>query len=81
MPEKKFFPDGNIKSVKKQNEDIEFDKFEGSTASSMDCTGLIPTPPMTESELESYKELYDFEPPDLSKRDGAHDLKEPHSGK
>ena len=34
MPEKKFFPDGNIKSVKKQNEDIEFDKFEGSTAAS-----------------------------------------------
>lgn len=28
--------------------------------STMDCTGLIPTPPRTEAEQESYEELYPY---------------------
>ena len=28
--------------------------------SSMDCTGLIPAPVQTDSELEAYQELYPF---------------------
>lgn len=29
-------------------------------SSSMDCTGLIPAPVQTDSELEAYQELYPF---------------------
>ncbi|MCI9415385.1 MAG: hypothetical protein HFJ79_09470 [Clostridiales bacterium] len=29
-------------------------------ASSMECTGLIPAAPATESEVESYSEIYDI---------------------
>lgn len=35
-------------------------------ASSGDCTGLIPTPPQNDAELESYEELYPFLPPEES---------------
>ena len=30
-------------------------------SSSMDCTGLIPAAPVSEDELQSYRELYDFQ--------------------
>lgn len=30
------------------------------TCSSMDCTGLIPSLPTSEAELESYEELYPY---------------------
>lgn len=33
-------------------------------ASSMDCTGLIQTPPENDEALESYRDIYDFGPPD-----------------
>ena len=32
-------------------------------ASSQDCTGLIPSAPLTDAELDSYEELYPFLPP------------------
>lgn len=32
-------------------------------ASSMECTGLIPTPPVSESEAESYTDLYNIPQP------------------
>ena len=32
-------------------------------ASSQDCTGLIPSAPLSEAELDSYEELYPFLPP------------------
>ena len=28
--------------------------------STMDCTGLIPSPPQSEAELDSYEDLYPF---------------------
>ena len=31
-------------------------------SSAMDCTGLIPSLPEDEAEMESYKEMYRFEP-------------------
>ncbi len=34
-----------------------------SAASSQDCTGLIPSAPLTDAELDSYEELYPFLPP------------------
>lgn len=31
-----------------------------SVASATECTGLIPTPPVTEPEVNSYSEIYDI---------------------
>ncbi|MDO4564512.1 MAG: hypothetical protein Q4C04_02715 [Clostridia bacterium] len=33
------------------------------TASGMECTGLMPTPPQDEAEYESYRNLYSMETP------------------
>lgn len=32
-------------------------------ASAMDCTGLIPSLPQSEEELESYNDVYQYRPP------------------
>lgn len=31
-----------------------------------ECTGLISHAPLTEEEYESFRDIYDFSPPDLS---------------
>lgn len=48
----------------RQNQEI-IDSYDylASAASSQDCTGLIPSAPLTDAELDSYKELYPFLPP------------------
>lgn len=33
------------------------------TASATECTGLMPTPPQNDAELEAYQELYSMEYP------------------
>lgn len=38
-----------------------YDYLSGA-ASSQDCTGLIPSAPLNEAELDSYEELYPFLP-------------------
>ena len=38
--------------------------YLSNAASSQDCTGLIPSEPVSEAELESYEDLYHFLPPD-----------------
>lgn len=35
----------------------------------MDCTGLIPSLPQSVAELESYEDLYPFEPPALDEKE------------
>ena len=40
--------------------------YLGPAASSMDCTGLIPSGPNSRDELESYEELYPFTAPKTS---------------
>lgn len=45
------------------------------TASSMDCTGLIPTLPENEDAAEAYKEIYDYGPPDPDDYAPANDSK------
>lgn len=40
--------------------DKEYDYLK--TASSQDCTGLIPAAPTSNAELESYEDLYPFLP-------------------
>ena len=43
------------------------EKFNCTNVSSAtDCTGLIQTIPLTDSELESYKALYNFEASDTA---------------
>ncbi len=32
--------------------------------SSMDCTGLIPSAPLNQAEYDSYRDMYDFLPPE-----------------
>ncbi len=36
--------------------------------SSTDCTGLIPTPPNSKSEMKSYKDIVDYKPTTLPKK-------------
>jgi hypothetical protein len=39
--------------------------YLGSSASSSDQTGMIPAAPQNEAELESYEDVFPFEPPVL----------------
>jgi len=50
--------------MKKSNQEI-IDSYDYLThaASSQDCTGLIPTPPLNPEAVESYEEIYPFLPP------------------
>ena len=45
---------------KKKNLKDEYDFTRAS--SSMDCTGLKPTPPLNDAENESYLNIYDYSP-------------------
>jgi len=45
------------------------EKFDLTHASShMECTGLIPTPPLSEAEMDSYLEIFNFQPPQTEER-------------
>lgn len=37
--------------------------YLGKSASATDCTGLIPSAPQNDYELESYENVYPFRPP------------------
>lgn len=43
------------------------DSFDylANAASNHDCTGLIPSAPMNDAELESYNVIYQYEPPEV----------------
>lgn len=41
------------------NDEEDFDICN--TCSTTDCTGLMPTPPRTDDEYESYQEVYQFQ--------------------
>ena len=49
---------------KDRRNDAVVDSYDylGKAASSMDCTGLIPSAPQNSSELESYESIYPFLP-------------------
>ena len=49
-----------IKNEKKQSVD-DYD-YLSNAASAMDCTGLIPSLPKNDAELESYNDIYQFQP-------------------
>ena len=54
------------KKEKKENQKL-IDSYDylSNAASSWDCTGLIPSAPLSRAELESYEEIYHFTPPTL----------------
>ncbi|MBR6728761.1 MAG: hypothetical protein IKL80_01250 [Clostridia bacterium] len=50
------------------------ERFGLANASShMDCTGLIPTPPLTEAEMDSYLEIFNFQPPATEEAAAEHE--------
>lgn len=55
-----------MKETPKDNQKI-IDNYDylGNSCSTTDCTGLIPSAPQTEAELESYESVYHFEPPKI----------------
>jgi hypothetical protein len=52
----------NKSSKSKNTIDNLSDKYINAV-SSTDCTGLMPSDPKSNSEVESYKEIYNFEVP------------------
>ena len=53
-----------------QQNDIIIDSYDylANAASTTDCTGLIPSEPVSDAELESYSELYKYHAPVLDQR-------------
>ena len=51
--------------------------FLSNAASTQDCTGLIPSGPVNEDELEAYEAVYHYQPPRLSHKntENIHDIK------
>lgn len=60
-----------MKQKKKQQEVI-IDSYDylGKSASVMDCTGLIPSAPQNDYELESYEDVFPFRPPHIEGEKG-----------
>lgn len=48
---------------KKNREIIDSYDYLANAASTQDCTGLIPSAPTSKAELDSYADVYHFEPP------------------
>ena len=57
-------PEKHSDRIGKTNEEI-IDSYDylSNAASSQDCTGLIPSGPVSTAEIEAYEELYHFLPP------------------
>lgn len=57
----------------KENEKI-IDNYDylSNAASSMDCTGLIPSLPVSEAELEAYNDVYQYQPPVIKEKSSSH---------
>lgn len=54
------------KKEKQAEIEREYDKFDlGNACSACECTGLIPTPPLTDEEMESYMAICDYRAPDV----------------
>lgn len=48
---------------KKDNQEIiEGYDYLGNSCSSTDCTGLIPSAPVSEAERDSYEDVYHYQP-------------------
>ena len=47
----------------RRQEIIDAYDYLGNSASTQDCTGLIPSAPQNNAELESYEDVYHYQPP------------------
>lgn len=54
-----------MKKDKKNQTIIDAYDYLGNSASSNDCTGLIPSAPISKSEVQSYEDVYRFTPPEV----------------
>lgn len=45
--------------------------YLANAASPTDCTGLIPSKPISKAEIESYEDVYRFTPPEVPIRDDS----------
>lgn len=54
----------NLKKRPTEHYDHLDDAF-GNASSATECTGLIAHAPLTEEELESFMDIYDFSPPNV----------------
>lgn len=52
-------------SAKENQRIIDSYDYLANAASSQDCTGLIPSAPLNQAELESYEEIYKFQAPEV----------------
>ena len=56
----------DISYRKKYNQkNNEYNDYLSNAASAQDCTGLIPVGPTNRAELESYEEVYHYQPPKI----------------
>lgn len=55
----------NKKEQKANQTIIDSYDYLANAASSMDCTGLIPSLPTSKAELESYEDVYHYQPPKM----------------
>ena len=65
-----------MRNLKKKTNRQLIDDYDylSNAASAMDCTGLIPSLPGSQDELDSYEELYHYLPhPAVSKNDDSDD--------
>lgn len=60
--------------MKKIHDNPELYRYDlNNCSSSSDCTGLIPAPPQSDEELESYNEIFHFALPEIDKQDDFYD--------
>lgn len=50
---------------KKNQKIIDSYDYLANAASTQDCTGLIPSAPLSSAELESYQDVYHYQPPKM----------------
>lgn len=65
MNEKKPNPAESVPDLSENEKIIDSYDYLANAASPWDCTGLIPSAPLSKEELESYESVYRFEPPTL----------------
>ena len=60
---------GKKQTDEKENQRI-IDSYDylANAASTQDCTGLIPSAPVSETELEAYEELYKYQASDIAEQ-------------
>lgn len=54
-----------MSDAKKNKKTIDDFDYLSNAASAGDCTGLIPSLPASEAELESYNDVYQYRPPEI----------------